>query len=202
MIRYDDPSPRLLGVILAGGASTRMGGHDKFLLPLGGKRILDHIVTRLSPQVDTLILNANTSNIVTEIDVVPDIGEPEGPLSGLFTALSHAKDNGFDKVVTVASDTPFIPNDLVSRFMECAYSRAVVAKSGDRIHPIIGLWDVSLLTDVKSALESKQLKMMNFVNNLGMVEVIWDRENDLFFNINTAEDLKQAEKLVHTGQFF
>lgn len=202
MIKNDEKTSRLLGVILAGGASTRMGGNDKFMLPLGEKRILDYIVSRLSPQVDALILNTNANNISAELKVVPDIGDAAGPLSGLYTVLCYARDNGFDKVVTVAGDTPFIPNDLVLRFMEHAHNAAVVAKSDDRIHPIIGLWDVSLIAHVKTALENNELKMMNFIKNYAAFEVVWDQEIDPFFNINTAEDLKKAEEIAQMGQLF
>ena len=84
--------------------------------------------------------------------------------------------------------------------MEHSYCNVVVAKSGDRVHPTIGLWDVSLLTHVKRAIEYNQLKMMYFIQNNNLTEVVWNREIDPFFNINTAEDLKKAEKLVKKGQ--
>lgn len=202
MVNKGDKSNRLLGVILAGGASTRMGGYDKFLLPMGEKRILDHIVERLSPQVDALVLNTNTTDISTELAILPDRGNSMGPLSGLYTVLRYAKDNGYSKIVSVASDTPFIPHDLVVRFMEQPDNRLVVAKSDDRLHPIIGLWDVTLLQDVKRALERPQLKVMSFVKNNNASEVVWDQALDPFFNINTAEDLEKAKKLAHQGQLF
>ena len=195
MIDVAKNSTRLLGVILAGGSSRRMGGQDKFLLPLAGKSILDHIIERLRPQVDELILNANSEHILTDIKVIPDLYEPVGPMAGLYTALSYAKDNGFEKVVTVASDTPFIPDDFSKRLLEKAQNKIVVAKSNDRIHPVLALWDVSLLDELTEALNDDQRKMMSWISRFEVAEVCWNNSPDPFFNINTPEDLKEAENL-------
>ncbi|MBT5074537.1 MAG: molybdenum cofactor guanylyltransferase [Kordiimonadaceae bacterium] len=185
----------VLGVILAGGRSSRMGGRDKFLLTLGGKTILDHITERLSPQVDKLILNANRQ-IDTALEVVPDLEQSAGPMAGLYTALNYAKENDFSHIVTVPCDTPFIPDDFVLRLLEHSENPIVAAKSAGRIHPVLALWHISLLDELKQALQYNQRKMMDFIAGYPVSEVCWDTAADPFFNINTADDLAAAEKLV------
>ena len=186
----------VLGVILAGGASSRMGGKDKFLMPLNGKPILEHIIDRLRPQVDDLIINSNNPDVLKQYDleVVPDIKAGLGPLAGLSAALGYAKKKGFEKIVTVPCDTPFIPDDFLEMLLNKDNQKAVVAKSSGRLHPVIGLWHVSILDEVKATLEKNNHKMMTFIIELGADEQTWDRPQDPFININTPEDLIEAEK--------
>ena len=201
MSSTDPQNARVLGVILAGGVSRRMGGNDKFLLSLGGKKLLSHIIERIEPQVDNLILNAQNTDIECALEVVPDIildpqGNPYGPLGGLFTALEYAKQKGFTSVVTAPCDTPFIPHDFVEKLSEHHNSSVVVASSNGRMHPVLAKWDLSLTDDLRSVLKNDQRKMMAWVNKHSPARVIWDQVPDPFLNINTEEDLAQAEKLL------
>ena len=78
----------LLGVILAGGKASRMGGGDKSLLPLAGRRIIDHVLERLQLQVSDLALNANgdpTRFTEFGLPIVADsVSEFPGPLAGVL----------------------------------------------------------------------------------------------------------------------
>lgn len=193
-------SAPVLGVILAGGRSSRMGGNDKFLLDLRGKKILDHIIERFEPQVARLILNANRP-IDTSLEVVPDIVSAHGPLGGLYSAFTFAKENGYSQIVTVPCDTPFIPDDFVSKLLEQSENPITVAKSQERIHPVLALWQISLLDDLKETIDNNQLKMMTWISRYVVTEVSWDSEPDPFFNINTAEDLAKAELRLKQDDF-
>ena len=108
-----------LGVILAGGQAQRMGGIDKGRLKIGEASILEIINKCLSFQLDKIVLNANgdlTRFSDLEIDVIPDtIKGYVGPLAGILSGMRFAKKNGFTSILTVASDTPFFPMDLVSK---------------------------------------------------------------------------------------
>jgi molybdenum cofactor guanylyltransferase len=197
----------VLGVILAGGSSRRMGGRDKFLLSLDGKQILQHIIARLKPQVDVVILNTRNVELKCSLEVVPDIksqenGEPYGPLGGLYTALSYAKKNGYSFVVTAPCDTPFIPDNFVLRLLEHKDKLIVTAKSKGQLHPVLSLWNVSLLSDLEKALDNKERKMMSWISKYNPVEVVWDQEPDPFLNINTSEDLLEAEKMILKNKLF
>ena len=115
---------RPLGVILAGGQATRMGGGDKGLLPLGDGTILSHVIDRLAPQVAGLALNANGDPARFDglnLPVLPDsIADFPGPLAGVLAGLDWAAAQGAETIVTVAADTPFFPCDLVERLLEVA----------------------------------------------------------------------------------
>ena len=137
----------VVGVLLAGGRSSRMGGGDKCLRLLGGKPILTRIIDRLSPQVSDIVINANG-----DPDRFADFGLPvvsdniagyQGPLAGVHAALEWVKANrpDVDHAVTIATDTPFFPADLVGRLLSARddASSFRVAQSDVGIHPVIGL---------------------------------------------------------------
>ncbi len=204
MVSEDRNNTSILGVILAGGRARRMGGQDKVLLKVGSKRILDHIVERLSPQVGQLVLNTNNTSFsdqtdlqIIEDDIFADSG-PIGPMGGLFTALLYAKTHGFDKVLTVAGDAPFIPTDFVAKLTVQSENPISIAQSGGRKHPVLGLWDLSVLADLRDRIDRRNYKMMDWVESQSVTFVSWDHDPDPFFNINTDDDLAVAEKILRT----
>ena len=196
-----------VGVILAGGLGTRMGGRDKVLIHLGGETLLRRIVRRLAPQCDTLILNASGDPARfadTCLPVVPDTlpGHP-GPLAGLLSAfdwtLTHRPEAEW--VVSVSGDTPFLPHDLVMRLHEArrdAERSFACAVSGDRLHPAIGLWPVRLRDDLHHALTEENVRSVrDWAERHGFAQAMWLASPiDPFFNINNPEDLAAAVDLL------
>jgi molybdenum cofactor guanylyltransferase len=196
---------KLLGVILAGGRATRMGGGDKALLPLGGKPLIAHVIERLRPQLPDLIINANGDPArfaEFELPVVADrITGYQGPLAGIHAAMLEAKEKGASHIVSVAADTPFFPIDLVQRLIETqtrADAEIVVAESSGGIHPVFGLWPVALEGDLAAFLASgENPKVAVWANRHRVAEALFEADGfDPFFNINTREDLARAEKLL------
>lgn len=196
-----------LGVILAGGLARRMGGGDKPMREIGGRAILDHVVERISPQCDGLILNANgdPSRFATfGLPVVADtVGGNPGPLAGVLAALDWAAENrpSLGWVVSIAGDCPFLPRDLVSCLQQArrdAHATLAVAASGGRTHPVIGLWKVALRGDLRHALvEEDMRKIDRWTARYPLATVEWPVEPvDPFFNANTVEDLSEAERLT------
>src|SRR5436190_5992522 len=113
----------IVGLLLAGGLSRRMGGGDKALRLLGGRTLLDHVIDRLRPQVAALVLNANGDparfarfGLPVVADSVPDFA---GPLAGILAGLDWTAANRPDcpLVVSLATDAPFLPPDLVARLV-------------------------------------------------------------------------------------
>lgn len=106
-----------LGVILAGGLATRMGGGDKALLSVGGQTLLHRVIHRLQPQVAGIAVNANGDAARFDgfgLPVLPDsINGFPGPLAGVLAGLDWAAEQGAESIVTVAADTPFFPANLV-----------------------------------------------------------------------------------------
>lgn len=205
-----------LGVILAGGQATRMGGGDKTLLELGSRPILAHVIDRLTPQVAGLALNANGDPARFArfgLPVLPD-GIPgfAGPLAGVLTGLDWAAARGADRIVTVAGDTPFFPRDLVRRLQEAATGMThplVLAatpadpdmqtksksRSGLIRHPTFGLWPVALRDDLRDALRGGLRKVVLWTQTHDGREALFDTPGDPFFNVNTPGDLARARAL-------
>lgn len=194
------------GVILAGGLSRRMGGGDKSLLDVDGRPILSHVIARLSRQVDRIALNANGDPDRFSgfgLPIVPDgIEGHAGPLAGVLAGMDWAAGEGFAEIVTAAADTPFFPEDLVTRLRGAARAgnarlAMAVTPRGDGAgfdrHPTFGLWDVALREDLRGALRAGLRKVVAWTEPHGCARAIFDAEGaDAFFNVNTPEDLEVA----------
>ncbi|AHC99836.1 molybdenum cofactor guanylyltransferase MobA [Leisingera methylohalidivorans] len=207
-----------LGIILAGGLATRMGGGDKGRLQVGGQSLLSRVVGRLSPQVAGLALNANG-----DPERFDDLGLPviadsiegfAGPLAGVLAGLDWAAEQGAETIVTAAADTPFFPQDLVTRLTAAAEGmdhplvmattprtgdEALKSGGGKRInrHPAFGLWPVALREDLRAALNDGLRKVVIWTDRHGGREALFGADPfDPFFNINTPEDLARAEALL------
>lgn len=191
-----------LGVILAGGLATRMGGGDKALLSLGDTTLLDQVIDRLSAQVPGIVLNANgdaTRFTRFDLPVIADsIDGFAGPLAGVLAGLDWAAKQGAESIVTVAGDTPFFPTDLVEHLMQASEGQEVplvLAATPDGRHPTFGLWPVALRDDLRAALEGGLRKVVQWTDQHGGRIAEFDGEGDPFFNVNTPEDLEKARKI-------
>jgi len=182
------------GIVLAGGLGRRMGGVDKGLQPLHGKAMVEHVLARLAPQVDEIVINANQNlerYAAFGHRVVSDhVGGFAGPLAGLhagLAAISHPL------AVTVPCDSPFLPTDLVSRLSEhMGANDLAVAKTGDQPHPVFALVRRSVAGNLEAFLASGGRKIDAWYASLKVVEVAFDDEADAFRNINTLEELGRA----------
>ena len=197
------------GVILAGGQARRMGGGDKGLLMLKGQSLLSRVITRLSPQVSGLALNANGDPARFSDYSVPIIGDSvagyPGPLAGVLAGLDWAAEQGADSIVTAAADTPFFPTDLVPRLIKASAGMAhplVLAATPDAArgqirHPTFGLWPVALRDDLRAALGEGLRKVVIWtIRHDGREALFSEDQPDLFFNVNTPVDLAQANVLL------
>lgn len=201
----------VVGVLLAGGQSRRMGGGDKCLLEVGGKSLLNHVIERLQPQVDTLILNANgdaqrfaSYGLEVVADPIPDHAGPlAGVLAGFTWARSHAPNARW--VATAATDTPFFPRDLVTRLLQATqdrYPAIALAASGGRQHPVFGLWPTALASDLQEALHAGVRKVLDWTDRHDTVTVTFEdtivgnERLEPFFNANRPADLERAERLL------
>ena len=194
---------KIIGAIIAGGKSGRMAGREKAFLKLGGKAILSHVIDRIGSQVDQLVINANGDGlrfIEFGLMVVPDVLKNlTTPLSGLHATLSFANEVEGDVLVTVPSDTPFLPSDLVARLMEkMMASGAAIASSGEQEHYIIGAWKTGLLDDLEHAIAKDGLfRVRDWAQRVSAQKVEWPiLPFDPFFNVNMPEDLRIAERIV------
>lgn len=194
---------KTIGAIIAGGQSSRMTGQEKAFLKLGSKSVLTYVIERFEPQVGRLFINANGDpNRFSEfgLEIVPDVMKQLAtPLSGLHAALFFARSAKADVVVTVPSDTPFLPTDLVVRLKKkMPASGAVIASSHDQDHYIIGAWKTGLLEELERAIAKDGLfRVKDWAHRVSAQKVEWPvRPFDPFFNVNTPEDLRIAEQIV------
>lgn len=205
----DHPRMRgpIAGLILAGGRGQRMG-FDKSLAILAGAPLVAHVAARLEPQVERIVVNANAEasrfDFLRHEVVADSVPDYAGPLAGILAGLHWAEANGYDRIVSVATDTPFFPVDLVSRLDEAADGDAIVlAACQSRPHPVFALWPSAVANAIDAFLRSGEKASV-----LGMIKAQPHRfvdfdpvlfgttPQDPFFNINTPADLELAERLV------
>jgi molybdopterin-guanine dinucleotide biosynthesis protein A len=186
------------GIVLAGGLGRRMGGVDKGLVDFLGKPLIAHVIERLSPQVDEILINANR-----ELDryaalgysvIQDDITGFAGPLAGLHKGMSVAK---HPFVLTVPCDSPLLPLNLVERLMQGLIQNnadLAVAKTGAQAHPVFCLCRKTLLKNLEAYLQGGGRKIDTWYSALKVVEVPFDDNPQAFANVNTAEELLSLEK--------
>jgi molybdopterin-guanine dinucleotide biosynthesis protein A len=197
----------VLGVLLAGGQSRRMGGGDKCLRPLGGRTILEHVIDRVRPQVGSLLLNANGDparfarfGLAVAEDAVAGFA---GPLAGVLTGMEWAAANrpGTAWVATIATDSPFLPQDLVARLLAAVADDGAdlaCAASNGQPHPVMGLWPVRLAADLRRAMVDDGVRKVDvWTARHRLATVAFEVAGvDPFFNTNRPEDLALAERLL------
>jgi len=187
-------------VILSGGKATRMGGGDKCLLPFGDGTLLDHVLDRLSPQAGEIALNANgdAARFASYgLTVVADCLDGFlGPLAGVHAGLEWAAKFGADRIVTVAGDTPFFPDDLVKRLNDMTMDQKhplVLARTSDGRHPTFGIWPVALRDNLRQSLVAGLRKVVQWTDQHDGRTALFEDANDPFFNVNTPDDLRRAQ---------
>jgi molybdopterin-guanine dinucleotide biosynthesis protein A len=194
-------SPRLTGVILAGGRSSRYGGKPKGLEQVGARRIIDRVVDSLVQVTDELLLIANDDDadawlagVRRERDVRPDLGS----LGGIHAALSHAK----GATIVVAWDMPFVPRELLRRLRDLGENADVaVPESGSRrgVEPLCAYYSATCLAPIERRLDIDDRRVIGFYDDVRVARLpaeevakLGDPEI-LFMNVNTPEELVLAE---------
>jgi len=184
------------GIVLAGGQGRRMGGVDKGLVELDGKPMVQHVIERLSPQVDGLVINANQNAERYAAFGYPVIGDAftgfAGPLAGLHAGMSAADT---PLVATVPCDSPFLPRDLVRRLHDAlheANAELAVARTHDQPHPVFCLARRALRAHLETYLQGGGRKIDAWYASLRTIDVAFDDEADAFRNINTRDELDAA----------
>lgn len=185
-------------VMLAGGRSSRMGGGDKCLLPIGGKPLIVHILERLAPQTRDILINTNSDPepfLKFDLPVLADaIAGFQGPLAGLLTGMlwSRRRHPRAAYLLSAASDVPFLPDDLVAQL-----SRALTEQNADiaiancplGTHPTIGLWPVDLADRLEYDLMHTQVRSMHhWLSEFRIAHAQFASE--ALANINTPAELE------------
>ena len=195
----------ILGAILAGGQSKRMG-KDKLFLELNNRKLIEYTIDKVKKYLKKVIIITNKDNEFFSknnlITVKDCIDGQLGPLVGILTAMKWAKENlkQCSWVASFPCDTPFFPESIIKIFIEESKkkeSSIFCANSHGRKHNIFGLWSIDLYDKLKDDLINKKIrKVQDWTekNKIKNLEFKFE-DYDPFFNINTKEDLEFAKKL-------
>lgn len=182
---------RVRGLILAGGKSSRFGS-DKALAVLHGRPLLQHVIDRLAPQVETLAINAPPDPRLVRfgLPVVPDLLPTlKGPLAGLYTAFASWPT---DETVIVAVDLPCLPRDLVARLRAGAGTARCAYATDGRRHAL-ALWCAAgALPQLEAFLARGGTRLGDWLAHAAAVRFAPDADGDVALNINTPADLARA----------
>jgi molybdopterin-guanine dinucleotide biosynthesis protein A len=193
--------------LLAGGLARRMGGGDKCLRQLGGETLLARVIRIMRPQASRLVLNANGDPARFadfELPVIGDViaGYP-GPLAGVLSGMTWARRHApeVEWLITVPTDAPFLPGDLVGRLLDAAAkdgAELACAASGGRTHPVIGAWRIALADALREAVAEKNARKIDaWTAGYKLAVVEWpSRPVDPFFNANDPAEMAEAERLA------
>lgn len=188
--------------IQAGGQSSRMG-RDKALVPLGGKPLIAHLLARVEGLGDEILITTNRPEAYARFGarMASDPVPGAGALEGLHTALTAAKG---DQVLLLACDMPFVSRPLLEYMLDLADDAdIVVPRREGRFEPLHALYKRSLcLPPLRAALASGEKRMIAFFPHVQVLTIEkpeltrLDPQGRSFFNINTPEDLAQAESIL------
>ena len=189
-------SQEIIGVVLAGGRATRMGGKDKGLQLLNGKPLWQHVADTLAGQVTAMAISANR-----HIDTYRQSGYAvyqdslenyPGPLAGMLSVMQQSHGEWF---IFCPCDTPFIPSCLVERlFLLRGTAPVVWVHDGERDHPAIALMHRSLAPALQAYLAAGERRVMVFMREAGGHYVDFSDVKSAFVNVNTSEDLQMVQE--------
>ena len=197
-----DSRKNILGIILAGGQSRRMGT-NKSIKEISGKKLIDIVLNRAQKQVDKIAVNSNTKinfNFAEKFEIIPDCVQGNlGPLVGILTGMKWAKmqKKEYRWLVTFPVDSPFFPDNLIRKFLDSHSNEdVIIAKSNERLHPVFSLWNTNLVDSLEEELSRGVRKIEEFTKKFKTKVVNFSVIGyDPFFNINNANDLLIAEKV-------
>ncbi|MGX5102258.1 molybdenum cofactor guanylyltransferase MobA [Enterobacter cloacae] len=189
-------SQEIIGVVLAGGRATRMGGEDKGLQLLKGKPLWQHVADTLVDQVSAMALSANRHIDIYQRSGFPvyqdNLADYPGPLAGMLSVMQQSQGEWF---LFCSCDTPFIPTSLVERMVQQRGDSSVVwVHDGERDHPTIALINRSLIPALSDYLAAGERKVMVFMLQVGGHAVDFSDMKTSFVNVNTTEDLQAMQE--------
>ena len=200
----------ILGVVLAGGKSSRFGT-NKSLSMLANNKLIEHVINKIDAYFSEILVISNESSLKLnnkKINIIKDcIKGHLGPLAGVLSAMKHANSfkNKYKWIVTFPCDTPFFNKMIIEKMIEKSISakeKIYLVKDKKQRHNIFGLWSTSLESILEGDLNNNFRKVDLWADKIGcnFIEKDIQNENE-FLNINTKEDLKLAEKIFKKNDF-
>jgi molybdenum cofactor guanylyltransferase len=190
--------------IQAGGQSRRMG-RDKGLVLLDGRPLVRHLLDRVADLGDEILVTTNRPQdyAFLGVQLASDDSPGAGALSGLRTALRAAHG---EKVLVLACDMPFVDRPLLTHLIELApQADVVIPRHAGEYEPMHAIYDRGCLPEIEASLEAGDMRMISFFPRVRVLAVEddeldrYDPERRSFFNVNTPEELAQAERMLGTA---
>lgn len=184
----------ITGIILSGGLGRRMQGQDKGLIKYGDKAMIEHVLERIAPQVDALIISANRNFEAYTASGLPVVADERtdyaGPLAGIEAALQKVRT---PLALVVPCDTPQLPPDLAERLLaalEQDQADIAIPDDGDRQQPLFCLMKTSLLTSITQALDAGQARVLDWLALQNLTWADFSDQAQAFANINDWDTLE------------
>ena len=189
-------------VIIAGGSGKRIGG-GKPSHCLAGETLLSHAINKaqLYSQVFAVASGAEQVSICPGIRLLPDQQDIQGPIAGLHAAINFGIEIGAQYVMIMPCDTPFLPDNLLDiLYAEIGVAMAALSQHAGRIHPACSLWHTDVFPLFPEYLAAGRRSLIGFAEFSGHVTAEIPAATaatiDPFFNINTGDDLAEAERIL------
>ena len=193
----------ILGIILAGGKSSRFG-EDKSIAKLGDKTLLDHTINKIENEFTEILLISNNKEFNfknNKIHVVEDCIEGQlGPLVGILTAMKWVIINkkNYKWIASFPCDTPFFDIKLISELkikVKETSKKLIFLNSNNKRHNIFGLWSMDLIEILEKDIKNSFRKVELWADKVGYENININEEKfDRFLNINTKKDLEKAKE--------
>jgi len=194
----------ILGVILAGGKSSRFGS-NKADAHLGDKTLLEHTISKVEKNfLEVLIVSNNESIKINKKNVflVKDFIKGQlGPLIGILSAMKWIEHNNkkYKWIATFPCDTPFFDDSIIEKLKNCSISNdhlLFFLNSRKKRHNIFGLWSLKLIDILEEDIRSNNFRKVElWADKIGVQKIEVNTEGfDKFLNINTLGDLEDAKK--------
>ena len=193
----------ILGIILAGGKSSRFG-EDKSIAKLGDKTLLDHTINKIEKEFTQILVISNNKEFNfknNKIHVVEDCIEGQlGPLVGILTAMKWVIINkkNYKWIASFPCDTPFFDIKLISELkikVKETSKKLIFLNSNKKRHNIFGLWSLDLIEILEEDIKNSFRKVELWADKIGYENININEEKfDRFLNINNKKDLEKAKE--------
>jgi molybdenum cofactor guanylyltransferase len=190
------PAPEVdcSAVILAGGLNSRMGGQNKALLTIGGKRIIDRILEVLTRIFEEILLVTRRPDLYvgSDVRVVEDVFEVRASLTGIHAGLTHSRK---DFIFVVPCDAPFLQPDLIRSLLDEIepHVDVVVPRCGNFYQPLCAIYSKRCLPWIEAMLAHGNLRIIDFFENVNLKTIPMEKlsqadpDQRSFINVNTPE---------------
>jgi molybdenum cofactor guanylyltransferase len=189
-------------IVLAGGRATRLGGTNKALLDVGGKRIIERVLDALRPLADQIVLVGHLVDgiVLPGVDVVADLYPGAGSMAALLTGLYASRN---EVSVVVGCDMPFLSTPLLRHIVELSDGvDVVVPRIGPHLEALYAAYHRTCLPVIEDAIRRRDFKIIDFYSAVRTSEVsetelrAFDPDLQSFLNVNTPDDLEKARALA------